>query len=238
MVPLKTQAIQTALLGDWETAIQLNEELIKEDPKDIETLNRLAFAYSVVGKIKEARSTYQKVLDLDPLNSIAQRGLKKLIKSPATIQTPTIGKITNIFLEETGKTKVVELINTADAKQTSHLRTGESVILSIKRLKIFILDQQHQYIGMLPDNIGKRLIKFMNGGNTYEAYIKSVVHNKVCIFMREVKRATRFKNQPSFVATEKSHLLIEKNSHKNQQTKDSNEEEPKNYLLDEEEESD
>ena len=75
---LKNQAIQTALSGNWEEAIVLNKSLVDEDPKDIDALNRLALAYSIIGKAKEAKSTYLKVVDLDPLNAIALRNLKKL----------------------------------------------------------------------------------------------------------------------------------------------------------------
>ncbi len=84
--------------------------------------------------------------------------------------------------------------------------------MNIKRSKIFALDEQKQYIGMLPDNIGKRLIKFMNGGNAYEAYIKSSLNNHIALFIKEIKRANRFKNQPSFLPTDKSHLIVERHT--------------------------
>ncbi len=56
---------------------------------------------------------------------------------------------------------------------------------------------------MLPDDIGKRLIKFLSGGNCYEAYIKTANRGKLSIFIRETKRSTRFKNLPSFSLGEK-----------------------------------
>ncbi len=78
MTVLKSQAIQTALTGNWDQAISLNQELLKNNPTDIDALNRLAFAYSITGKTKEARNLYHKVLEIDTLNSIALRGLKRL----------------------------------------------------------------------------------------------------------------------------------------------------------------
>lgn len=201
---LKTQAIYTALGGDWNTAISLNLELLKENPSDIETLNRLAFAYIVLGKTKDAKNIYQKVLKLDGQNPIALKNLKRLIgttdkKNGDSLKNRCfVGEINSIFIEETGKTKVIELINVADPKIISHLMIGELLALSIKRLKIFILDQRKQYIGMLPDDIGKRLIKFLKGGNRYQAFVKAVENHRVIIFIKEEARATRFKNQPSF----------------------------------------
>ncbi|MBI3366867.1 hypothetical protein HY041_04550, partial [Candidatus Roizmanbacteria bacterium] len=44
MTPSKNQAIQTALLGDWQNATVINKALLNSNPNDIEALNRLAFA--------------------------------------------------------------------------------------------------------------------------------------------------------------------------------------------------
>ena len=78
MTALISQAIQTALVGDWQNAIALNEQILQENPNDIDTLNRLAFAYLSVGKPKDAKSLYEKVLSLDMKNPIAIRNLKRL----------------------------------------------------------------------------------------------------------------------------------------------------------------
>lgn len=203
MIPLKTQAIQTALTGDWANAITLNNSILEENPGDIDTLNRLAFAHSSMGNVKEAKAIYQQVLQLDTQNPIALRNLKRLAGNSSTISAKAINTshISSLFIEEPGKTKVIELLNVADKKVISPLRSGEEMTLSIKRMKVFVLDEQKQFIGMLPDDIGRRLILFMNGGNEYEAYIKSVDNNKVIIFAREIKRISKFKDQPSFTPT-------------------------------------
>jgi tetratricopeptide (TPR) repeat protein len=204
MIPLKAQAIQTALMGDWDNAIILNQTILQEDPNDIDTLNRLGYAFSSIGSIKEAKDIYQKVLTLDTLNPIALRNLKRLNNgnTPAKGSNGNFTKLmTNLFIEEPGKTKVIELINVADKKVITPLRSGEGLQLSVKRMKIFVLDSQKQYIGMLPDDIGRRLIKFIEGGNTYEAYVKTVDNNKVSIFARELHRTPRFKHEPSFLSS-------------------------------------
>ena len=205
------QAIQTALTGNWEEAIKLNKSLLIDNPNDVEALNRIGLAYTILGKSKSARNTYQKVLDIDPLNSIAIKNLKKIksegVKEPS--DSPLI-QVNNIFLEETGKTKVVELINLAQAEMLLTLRTGQAVDISAKRLKIFIT-QGKKYIGALPDDIGKRLIKFIKGGNKYEAFVKSSNHQNVTIFIRELHRATKFKDQPSFFHIVEKSLGIKKN---------------------------
>lgn len=203
MLQIKSQAIQTALVGDWENAIALNELILREEPNDIDTLNRLAFAFLSIRKIKQAKTIYEKVLILDMQNPIAIRNLKRL-NDPSKKRTNF--HINNLFIEEPGKTKIIELINIADKKIIFHLRSGERLTLCIKRMKIFALDQDNQYIGMLPDDLCKRLIKFIKAGNKYEAYTRTAESNKITIFIRELKRVNRYKNQPSFISTEKTKL--------------------------------
>ena len=209
MLSLKSQAIQTALLGDWENAINLNEQILLEDPTDINTLNRLGFAHLSSGNIKGAKESFEKVLTLDMKNPIAIRNLKRL---NATNNRKTSVLINNLFIEETGKTKIIELINIADKKILSYLRSGEKISIRIKRNKIFALDSEDKYIGMLPDDIGRRLIEFINGGNIYDAYIWTINDSKVCIFIREIKRIKKYINQPSFLTNEKTKISIEKNT--------------------------
>jgi len=207
---LKNQAIQTALQGNWQEAISMNKSLIAENPDDVDALNRLALAYTITGKIKEAKSTYQRVIRIDPLNPIALRNLKKIKDKKFSLTVKTSNScINNEFLEEPGKTKVVELVNIAQPKIVESLRTGQSLELSIKRLKIFA-SEGVQYIGVLPDDISRRLIKFMKNGCKYEAYVKSSTQHKVTIFIKEIKKTTRYKDQPSFTSITDSPLVLEK----------------------------
>lgn len=224
---LKNQAIQTALSGDWQNAIVLNKNLIKEDPNDIDALNRLALAYLIVGKTKDAKSMYQKVIKIDPLNPIAQRSLNKLKDKKASSPTPTSYKINNQFLEQPGKTKVIELINIAQPQIIERLRTGQLLELSVKRFKIFVLDNK-QYIGVLPDDIGKRLIKFIKANGIYEAFVKSASPHKVAVFIREVKKATRFKDQPSFISTIETSLFSAKQRNMRSKEREENDEKEEN----------
>lgn len=207
------QAIAATLSGDWENAIKLNKLLLEERPDDVETLNRLGLAYTVTCDIKQAKKSYEKVLEIDPLNSIALKNLKKLQNETYSLSSPSIIQVNNIFIEETGRTKVVELVNLAQAEVLMGLKIGQDVDMSIKRLKIFIHEGKN-YIGVLPDDIGNRLIKFINGGNKYEAYVKSATHQNVCIFIRELKKSSRFKDQPSFIHSIESKLHLENSGKK------------------------
>ena len=224
MPTLKAQAIQTALTGDWQQAININQLILQEEPEDIDTLNRLAFAFLSSGNPKDAKNLYEKVLSLDMQNPIAIRNLKRLYD----VNSKKIITINNLFIEEPGKTKVMDLINIADKKVITHLRSGEKLDLKIKRSRIFAYDLDNQFIGMLPDDTCQRLIKFIEAGNEYEAYVRTVDSNKVSIFIREIKRVKKFKNQPSFVsASEKTKLSIPNSSskHRSNHVSDSSDDE-------------
>lgn len=214
MLPIALQknlAIQATLEGNWKLAITINEALLKRSPLDIETLNRLAFVYTIIGKTTQAKNVYKKVLEIDIFNPIALKNLKRLDNTSSLITTaPTPQSVTNMFLEENGKTKIVLLINIAPQKTIQSLQIGQSLQFCIKRLKIFVLDHEEQYIGMLPDDISKRLIKFIDGGNLYNVYIKSTEPHAISIFIREKKRSPLFKDQVTFIAGEKHTLLFKK----------------------------
>jgi hypothetical protein len=238
MTLLKDKAIQAMLLGDWKNATALNKALLEENPKDIDALNRLAYAFTILGKIRDAKSTYRKVLKIDVLNQIAVRNIKKLTElSPRQIakSLSSIKGVNNTFLEETGKTKIIFLVNTAQPKIITLLTTGQPVVITVKRSKVFIQDQGNQYLGVLPDDIGRRLIKMMKGGNTYSACIKSAAEHNVCVFIKETKRISKYKNQPSFPQTENHDLALSKNKIKIKNYREiKDDDEDKSYPLDEE----
>jgi len=200
--PLKTLAIEKALANEWEDAKSLNEQLIELNPQDIDSLNRLGFAFMKLGKFNKARDTYKKVISLDRTNPIAVKNLKRLdtvSKSKVNGNAfPMPSVSTNTYIEEAGKTKTLELKNVADKKTLSLLEPGDSAQLAIKRSKIFVQSSDKKYLGMLPDNVSMRLIAFMKGGNEYTACVKAVDEKSITIFIKETKKVAKFKNQASF----------------------------------------
>lgn len=202
MSNLKDQAIQYALESNWEEAVAINKAILEESPRDLDTLNRLAYAFMQSGKYEDAKKSYSDVIDIDRTNPIATKNLKKLSALSSQKNninsTSHLNHMENIFVQEAGKTKTVDLTNVADKRTLMSLQHGDDIILIIKRSKIFALTNEKTYIGMLPDNIGVRLISFMKGGNEYQACIKSVDEKNATIFIKETKRAKKFSNQSSF----------------------------------------
>lgn len=229
-IPLKDLAIKKALENNWQEAHDVNKEILKENPDDIDALNRLAFSLMRLGKYKQAKETYKKVIAIDSSNPIALKNLKKveaIIKQgpePSSKNGKTSSKngqdskggfsvnFEDLFIEEAGKTKIVDLKNITDKKTLSFLQPGDYVFLLIKRSKIFVQSENNRYIGMLPDNIGTRLIPFIKGGNEYQACVRSTYDQGVSIFIKEIKKSTKFKNQSSFSSSSLLFREVKENS--------------------------
>lgn len=210
---LISSAVMAAINFSWEEAVKLNTKILSEDPSDIEALNRLAYAFLELGKGDQAQKYFKKVLCRDPYNPIAQRNLKRIIE--AGNMTPRKGKqknisIASIFLEEPGKTKVVNAVKLAGKGVLNKLRPGDLLILVPKRHYISLNDEREVYVGSLPDDISFRLREFMSKGNLYECYVRSVDKNYLNVFLREIFRSSKLKNVISFCAKTETKFLKNK----------------------------
>ena len=196
-------AIQAALQQDWKKSILLNSEIIKTDKKNVDALNRLGFAYLKSGQIKKAKETFEKVLALDHYNQIATKNIQKLqsLKKSGLLTANSTDISPLLFLEEPGKTKVVDCINAAPMNTLTSLTCGQEVYLKPKKHTIEVRDQHSKYLGALPDDVAFKMIKFIAAGNTYSVFVKGVSKNCISVFIRELKRGKRLQNQPSFIGS-------------------------------------
>lgn len=203
------QAIEAALNSDWEIAIKLNKEIIKTEPQNIDALNRQAKAYMELGKPNLAKKYYSESLKFDPYNPIALKNLKIIKAFRGNGREKSINKVRlspALFLQEPGKTKVVNLLKVAEPQKLSKAFCGMKVEINIKGKKVTIIDENNNYLGILPDDISHHLIRLINGGNQYDFVIKSVKVNGLSIMVREIFRSKKFKNQPSFIESSSSVL--------------------------------
>ncbi|MCH7641011.1 tetratricopeptide repeat protein [Patescibacteria group bacterium] len=195
---LAQKAVSSALSGHWEEALEINKQILKESPKDVDALNRLARTYAELGNLTKARTTAKKVVKLDQFNSIAVKSLEKwkgLKKGETTASGPSSARA---FLEEPGKTKIVSLLHLGDAKTIAKLDSGDEVKLNIHSHRVSITTSDGKYIGRLADDLSARLKKLIGYGNEYQAYVKSTDKNDVKIFIRETHRSPELSDIPSF----------------------------------------
>mgnify|MGYP001576030292 FL=1 len=201
-------AISAALEGRFSEALKLNQHILKDDPKNVDALNRLARAYFELGKLILAKKYYNHVLEIDSYNPIAQKNLKiiKAFKGKKVNGIPVMQRIQPaLFLQEPGKTKVVEVMKVAEPNKLSQLFPGQSVKIVLKKRTITVVDQNDVYLGVLPDDLAYHLIRLCRGGNKFQVYVKSVRVNGLSLILKEVFRSKRFKNQPSFLPAKVYH---------------------------------
>lgn len=199
---LEEQAIAAALAQNWTKAIELNQKILKDFPQNIAALNRLGRAYWEIGKTTQSIQTFKKVLKFDRLNPIANKNLNRLSRGSGakkiTSKKNSFTPSGNIFLEEPGKTKLVKLVRLAPPSALAQLDNADPVLLVVKKRVISVLSENGDYLGAIPEDLSLRLIGFIKGGNQYQAFVKSVDHQKLEIFIREVVRNKKFFNVPSF----------------------------------------
>ena len=208
-------AIDAALDCRWEEALKLNKKIIKIDPQNVDALARLARVYLEMGRSNLAKKYYSEVIKIDPYNPIALKNLKIIEsfkpngQSGGIIHTVNSNKLSaSLFLQEPGKTKMINLLKVAEPQKLSQSYCGMQVEMAIKNRKITIVDSTGNYLGVMPDDINHHLLKLIRGGNKYELFIKSIRVNGLAVLIKETYRSKRFKNQPSFLENSDASLKL------------------------------
>lgn len=200
-------AIQMALQGQWEQAVDLNRSILESFPADVDACNRLGKALTELGRYADARESYMKAIEIDPLNLIARKNLSRLAtlsKSPPKKK----GKKTanqklspEMFIEETGKTTITELAR-PDMDVANQLTAGDLVTLARdKKGNLFVQTLAGEQFGDLDVRLGQRLVKLIDGGNQYVAAISSLNEDGVRLFIRETLQGASQVGKLSFPAS-------------------------------------
>ena len=72
------KAVELALMGHWDEAVQANLQILDLFPETIEARNRLGKAYLELGRHEEAAAAYEQNLQKQPSNMIARNKLTEL----------------------------------------------------------------------------------------------------------------------------------------------------------------
>jgi tetratricopeptide (TPR) repeat protein len=185
------EAINYAMASQWQKAAEANQAILALFPNDVEAYNRLGKAYMELGQYQKARDAFSRALALSASNEIAKRNLARLdFLSPHKI-VPKPRKEERradprLFIEETGKTGVIELRDVADAKLLARMTPGDVVNLKMEQKELLVTTLDGQYLGKVDTGIGLRLMKLMQGGNRYAAAITSVTPRQLKVIIKEV----------------------------------------------------
>ncbi len=196
------QAIQLALESRWREAAALNRSLISMFPSDVDAYNRLGKALMEMGEYHDARTAYQKALEMEPLNTIARKNLERLevrAKAAAAAQGGGTRKIDpSLFIADTGKTGIATLRAVAP-EAFGRLTAGETVEVRPQDNTLAVVTPDGDYVGRLEPKLGLRLLRLIEGGNRYVAAVASLSEQRVII--REIYQHPGQQGRPSFPAT-------------------------------------
>ena len=194
------QAIALAMQGSWKEAIQTNKIIIQMFPDDVDAYNRLGRAYMETGSYNDSKKAYEHSLTLDAYNSIAKKNLQRLahLKETSAANVQHVHKVEPQFIEEAGKSGVVNLQRLASGNVLVRMVAGDKVVLKVDENNISVKSTTGEYIGQVEPRHAQRLIKLMDGGNKYSAAIISTSENKAVVIIRETFQSPNLVGQPSF----------------------------------------
>jgi hypothetical protein len=194
-------AVQLAIAGKWDEAVKLNKFIIENFGADEETQNRLGKALSELGKLKEAKASYEAALKLNPMNSIAKKNaarINALLHQKEGLKVGGTRVDLNLFVEEMGKTVITTVDSAPKDDICSKVSAGDVAELKIEGDSIAAETSRGVRLGMLEAKLARRLIKFMRGGNRYQAGVTSCDGNTVKLIVRETYQDPHFAGKPSF----------------------------------------
>jgi hypothetical protein len=193
-------AVQLAIAGNWDDAVKLNKFIIDNLGPDEESQNRLGKALSELGKLKEAKASYEAALKLNPLNSIAKRNaarINALLHQKEGLKVGGTRVDLNLFVEEMGKT-IITTLDPASNDICSKAAAGDVAELKIEGDGIVAETSRGVRLGTLEPKLARRLTKFMRGGNRYQAGVTSCEGSSVKLIVRETYQDPHFAGKPSF----------------------------------------
>lgn len=201
---LVEDARASALSGDWDKAISINQQILERFPKDADAQNRLGRAYLEINKVDQGYEAYKAALQLDPANMIARRNLQRLEllrqNGPSADKHAAAGNIPRIavFIEEVGKTWVDELVNPQEMSMLAGVSSGEQLTLRVDGVRLYAVRADGLVLGEIEAKTAERVVGLMKAGNTYEAYALGLSSRSLRVILREVSRMPELATTVSF----------------------------------------
>ena len=194
------EAIELALANRWVEAVQVNRGIMDRFGPDEDTLNRLGKAYTELGQLNEAIEAYKSTLKMNMVNPIAVKNLAKLqaLRGGQPVPTSKAKVDVDAFIEETGKTALTALHVHAEGDPCSKVAGGDPVKLMVAGDTMNVETARGVYLGHLEHALGRRLIKFLEGGNRYSGAVAACEGGAVKIIVRETYQDPKFFGRPSF----------------------------------------
>ena len=195
------EAIAAALESRWADAVAINEALVERHGADEETYNRLGKARSELGQLEEALSSYQASLDLNALNLIAQKQVRRIsaLLEARTRPAAAAGVIdVDLFTEEPGKSGRTVLTPPAGGVVGVAVAPGDTVELIPSGSQLLAETSRGVALGAVESKLGGRLRPLLETGNRYSAAVASIDDSRIELIVREVFQAPENSRKSSF----------------------------------------
>jgi len=198
---MSQEAINLAMQGRWKEAIAVNLTIIENMPTEIDAYNRLGKAYMETADLDKAMEAYNRVLEMDKSNSIAQKNLSRIsqLKSAKVVTKAHRPKVApHQFVGEAGKSGVVNLYNLAPGNVLAKMAAGDKVNLKVRGQQLMVVSEAGETLGQVEPQHGPRIAKLIDGGNKYTAAIVSIDNDKVKVIIKETYQDPSQKGKLSF----------------------------------------
>lgn len=197
------EAIALALDSRWSDAVSVNRRLLEQHGPDEDAYNRLGKALSELGELKEALASYQHTLELNPLNLIAPKMVRKLtalLETPAKVEGSNAAIDVDLFTEEPGKSGLTTF-QIPRGGAGAAVVPGDVVDLSISGTQLKARTARGVELGDVDTKIARRLIPLMQTGNTYTAAVARIDDSKAEVMIREAYQSPVNSRKASFAVS-------------------------------------
>ena len=194
------EAIQAALESRWAEAVTINEQLVERHGGDEEAYNRLGKALSEVGRLKDALVAYEKSLELNPLNVIAQKNQRKLgalLAASEKVEGMSGAIDVDLFTEEPGKSALT-VLSAPSERVTVSVAPGDVVELHPQGSSLIASTVRGVTLGEVDTKITRRLLPLIASGNRYTAAVARADSGHIEVMIREAFQAPENARKSSF----------------------------------------
>jgi hypothetical protein len=195
------EAIAAALETRWADAVAINEALIDRHGPDEESFNRLGKARSELGDLQAALASYRSSLDLNELNLIAQKQVRRitaLLDAEARPAAAAGGIDVDLFSEEPGKSGRTLLTPPRGGTTNASVAPGDSVELIVSGTQLLAETSRGVALGAVESKLSHRLRPLIESGNRYSAVVARVEDERIELIIREVLQAPENSRKSSF----------------------------------------
>ena len=181
------EAIDLAMQGKWQEAVDINREILENFPRDVDASNRLGRAYMELGQLAAATEAYSRTIELDPYNAIANRNLRRINdmdqEDGEDVDTDEVAP--QQFIEEIGKSGTTSLLELAPKEKRARMVSGDRVFLKVDKSNLIVENRRGEYMGKVEPRYAQRLSRLILGGNQYTATIVTSKADTLSIIIRE-----------------------------------------------------